>query len=510
MLNRSNRHKISGLALSLGIGLGVFALTLFLFIGVTSVHAAVDPTDISFSIPGNSAFFMDSNKFCNDVEGPDGVWLPVTIMNNHPTDTATGLEVEFEAPISTTADDPFRYIGNLGPGESADIFFFLDYSALRTDPNCLDGTNGWYSEDYTVTLRSIDGSNSLTADAVFDTDTFDSFSMISAAAGGALASDLLGPGATVGQVITQVATYDFGNNPAGSQLFLQPSGNGATFRDDCFRLVGSEILASNVPGVSVGVVDQLFFPNTDTGNMADTIIVEYQWLILCSPGTTTQTFPWAEITSGTQFKYNESGYMAATFPLPVPVTGTVAITKTVQVPTSFVFGVDDPIVVTYSVEIANAFTMPIVLSSLSDQLDPNMAFVNETATSDIDSANSTVSPAASDTGLLDWFGVPPDNSYIVPAQSSINLVYQVAIDYDSGDLNPQIFTNTVTATVGSDVLGPVQATVTIEPAGILSVGLNSFGVAGYLNYTAWLSIGLVLLGLILTAVYLRRSKYQAD
>jgi hypothetical protein len=431
--------------------------------------------------------------------------LPISIANNHATDTATGLEVEFEAPINTVADDPLRYIGNLGPGDIVNVFFFVDYSNLRADVNCANGIDEWYVEDYTVTLRSIDGSNSLTGEAIFDTDTFNSFSMISANAGGALASDLLGPGATVGQILTQNVTYDFGNNPAASQLFLQPSGNGATFRDDCFRLLGSEIIASNVMGVNVGVVDRLFFVNTDTA-AGNTITIDVQWLILCSPGTTTQTFPWAEITSGTQFKYNEGGYAPTQFPLPDPVIGTISITKTVQVPANFTFGMDDPVVVTYTVEIANAFTMPVVLSTIFDQLDPNMSFEDEVASSDIDSANSTVSPNVAETGLLNWYGVPPDNSYIIPATGSLFLRYQVAIDYDENNTtNPQTFGNVVTAGVGSDTLGPVNATVTIEPGSILSIRLSTFGVNGRIATEAWLSAVFILLALVTALIY---TKYR--
>ena len=506
-----SQQKTRGVILSLGVGLSILILTVSFFMRAETAYALpVDPTDISYIVRGASTFYMDSNSFCNAAAGPDGMWLPIEITNNHATDTATGLEVEFEPPTNSTSDDTIRYIGNLGPGDMVNIFFFVDYSALRADPNCTTLTNQdhWYSEDYTVTLRSIDGTGSLTGDAVFDTDTFDTFRMISAQAGGVRTSDVIGPGATVGQVLTQSVVYDFGNNNGNNDLFFQPTGNGSTFRDDCFRLIGSEITRSDVTGITVGDTDQLFFTNLGTNNGQQVEIV-YQWLVLCSPGTSTQTFAWAEMTSGTQFKYaGGADYGPTDFPLPNPVTGQVSIHKLVQVPSNFLFGVDDPVIVTYTVEVANAYTLPVILSSVADQLDSNMAFVDETTTSDIDSTNSTISPAASDTGLLDWFGLPPDNSYIIPAQSSINLIYQVSIDYDSLEMNPQIFTNTVTTTVGSEVLGPVNTTVTITPGSILSVGLNTVTANGRIGPSAWYLASFALLGLATRVVYLRYRKHQ--
>ena len=191
------------------------------------------------------------------------------------------------------------------------------------------------------------------------------------------------------------------------------------------------------------------------------------------------------------------------------MVGTVSISKTVQVPTNFVFGVTDPVVVTYTVEVANAYTHSVILSSLSDQLEAMMSFVDETAASDIDSANSSVSPAAMDTGLLDWFGMPPDLSYVIPANDSIFLRYNVAIDYDETNvISTQFFTNTVTATVGSEVLGPVSTTVEINPGGILNIDLLSFGVDGGISPAAWLPMVVALVGLMATAVYLRQRKQQ--
>jgi hypothetical protein len=509
MENSSIKKSVARLCLSLGIPVGALALTLFLFAPVERAFAAVDPSDITFTVRGASTFYMDSNAFCNNTAGPDGMWLPLEIVNNHATDAATGLQLEFEPPLNTNADDTFRYIGNLGPGEAVEVFFYTDYSPLRTNPNCttINNQDNWYSEDYTVTLRSLDGSGSLSTPAVFDTDTFDTVRMISAAAGGTRTSDIMGPGASVGQVLTQTVVYDFGNNTGSNDLFFQPTGNGATFRDDCFRLIGAEITQSDITGVNVGVTDQLFFTNLSTSN-GDQVTIDYEWLVLCSPGVVTQVYAWAEMTSGTQFKYASGGYGPTDFPLPNPVTGQITINKNVQVPANFQFGLDDPLVVTYTVEVANAYTLPLVLARVTDILDPNMAFMDELGSSDIDENNSTVSPNTSDSGQLDWFGQPPDGSYVIPAQGAINLIYQVAIDYDAGSVDPQQFTNTVTVTIGSETVGPAAALVTIEPGSATNVLLNATEVAETGAIRLWHVIMALLLLAASTAVILNRYRLQ--
>jgi hypothetical protein len=230
--------------------------------------------------------------------------------------------------------------------------------------------------------------------------------------------------------------------------------------------------------------------------------------VLCSPGVVTQVYAWAEMTSGTQFKYASGGYGPTDFPLPNPVTGQITINKNVQVPANFQFGLDDPLVVTYTVEVANAYTLPLVLARVTDILDPNMAFMDELGSSDIDENNSTVSPNTSDSGQLDWFGQPPDGSYVIPAQGAINLIYQVAIDYDAGSVDPQQFTNTVTVTIGSETVGPAAALVTIEPGSATNVLLNATEVAETGAIRLWHVIMALLLLAASTAVILNRYRLQ--
>lgn len=452
-------NKATKLSLSASLGLGLLAislLTLLLFsLGRPQAVLASHPAGLEIDLRGTSLFFMDSNAFCStsaNQQGPDGLWLPVVVTNTTLTETYTGLQMTFSPPISTTADDPVRYLGNLAPGESISVFYFVDYRELRDHPSCSNGIDGWFSEPYTLTITSVD--NSLTGPASF-ADTFDSVSMISANAGGLLISDTIGPGAAVGQVLTQTTVYKFGNNPTGSQLLLQPAGNG-DFNDECFRLIGSEILSSDVTGVSVGVEDVLFFPNTDTAN-PDEISVQYEWLVLCSPGAESQTFPWAEITSGTQFKYNGSGYGPATNPLPDPVPDAVGVNKSVSPPILLAGGT-----VTYTVEFINSYTQTVYLLQITDTLDPGIEYMGMVLNvSDILPSNSTISPTIPSTGILRWYSIPFPNStssYAIPPLESIFLVYTATVTDTLG-----LYDNTVLGVIGQEIVGPASATVQVVP-----------------------------------------------
>lgn len=460
---RLNKATKLSLSASLGLGLLVISLLILLLfsLGRPQIVLASHPAGLEINLLGTSLFFMDSNAFCStsaNQQGPDGLWLPVVVTNTTLTETYTGLQMTFSPSISTTADDPVRYLGNLGPGESISVFYFVDYRELRDHPSCSNGIDGWFSEPYTLTVTSVD--NSLTGPASF-TDTFDSVSMISANAGGLLISDTIGPGAAVGQVLTQTAVYKFGNNPTGSQLFLQPAGNG-DFNDECFRLVGSEILSSDVTGVPVGAENILFFPNTDTAN-PDEISVQYEWLVLCSPGVETQTFPWAEITSGTQFKYNGSGYGPATNPLPNPVTDVVGTNKSVSPPILPTGGT-----VTYTVEFANSYTQTVYLLQITDTLDPGIEYMGMVLNvSDILPSNSTISPTIPATGTLRWYSIPfPNNtaSYAIPPSGSIFLVYTATVTNTLG-----LYDNTVLGVIGQEIVGPASTTVQVGLPPNLSV-----------------------------------------
>ncbi len=458
------------------VGVSLTTLILLTLAQARPIQAS-HPGGLLIDIQGASLAGIDQGSFCDSATNPfgstpDGIWLPVVVTNTTSGGenyTYTGLQASLTAPNNIDNSDPIRFIGSLAPGESAQFFYFMDYRALRDLAGCQDTgptIDTWYNEPYTITITSLDGSISGTGSAIF-IDTFNSKRLLQANAGGSKVSDALGPGIVVGQVVTQEVVYQFGNT-TGDQVIFQPTGNGS-FPDECFRLVGSEITQSDTADIPVGTEDTLSFDGVFMGNN-DQVTIEYQYLVLCNPGGETFTYPWAPQISGNDFKYNPVGFTTpAASPFPQPATDVVDIAKSVTpifLPTGGT--------VTYTIEFANTFTQPIFITQITDTLDTGLIFgavLNNL--SDVNAANSVISPTFGSVGTLSWYGIAfpdPNASYEVPALSSINLIYTATVTSTEG-----IYNNVASARVGSSTIGPVTATVYVG-APVTDLGISKVSV----------------------------------
>ena len=501
-MNRSFLRNLKRIGLSIVAALILLALC-FLVVGGAR---AASPGDLQFTVEANTdTFFMDHNGWCTGTgaEGPDGMWLPVLVTNNGAS-TISGLEATFEPPLNTVANDPTRYIGNLASGAAAKLFFFIDYSALRNLPGC---TNiPVYSEPYTVTVNSLTGD--LTAPAQH-TGTFDSMEIQEASAGGDKIAELLGPGAAVGQIVTHAVRYGL-TNQSNKPAFFQPTGN-AGFLDTCYRLIGAEVTAvTNTTGIAVGTSNTLYFPSVNAGNSSE-VEFEYRWQARCTDSGT-MTNAWAAQVSGGPWKYGTGNFLSgASFPLPQPVAGVINLSKSSQLPSSFDFSAGT-VLVTYTVTFNNTYTQPLLIESIDDVLGApgagtSATFASHLNSSDVQPSNSSVSPSNGDSGRLQWFGIPPQTSYEVPANGSIQLQYTALLDYDESNAIPQTFTNTVTASLAGATLGPETAYVTVDPGGVTAVELGAF-VASATGDEGWLYLAgaLLLLSLLGTFVVVKKPQ----
>jgi hypothetical protein len=500
--------------------LGGVSMSAAMLLFVSTQVYASDPADMFIEIQGgnNSALLaLDANSFCGNTVGPDGMWLPVEFTNNSGTDTMTGLEITFEPPEGTVADDNVRYIGDLGPGKSVVHFFFIDYSGLRSgfpaSSNggiCAEGT-GNYVEPYTITVDSLGGADPLSSPVQF-TSLYTNARALEANAAGLVGTETFGPGAAVGQLFSHTVTYTFGNNV---DIFFQPTGNGS-FLDVCWRLVGSEVVAisGSATGINVGDKNVLHFPGGSTAGSGATITVEYMWTPLCTQSST--TIPYATAQSGSDLKYRSDNFIPPFTNLPTP-TLALSLTKGFILPPSFTYGVDDPLVVTYVVTISNSTAFPVVLSNIYDSLEAEPGnthtFIDETMDSDVDSANSSISPALSDSGVITWAHIPVTMSYVVPGNSAIVLKYTANLDYDSS-IPPTVeqqFTNTVTAKYGNVIIGPdaVRINVSQTPTAITLKSITSRGVAGQ-PLVVWISTLVLLSAMAIIAFMAFRMIRQPD
>jgi len=196
------------------------------------------------------------------------------------------------------------------------VYFYVDYTAA--DSPGLTAT-------YTVTVAS--GGTTLAT----RNGTVTSASSISANAGGSDVTNTLGPGIYVGQILTQTVVYKYGNN---TDISFQPLGI-SNFPDAVFRLVGNEITniagyasgAGKAPtGIAIGDHDKLYWPGSSVPDSGTEFTMVYYWEVLTA-GTASALRPWADATSGTQYKYL---YKTTESVLPAAGAAALSVTKTVD------------------------------------------------------------------------------------------------------------------------------------------------------------------------------------
>ena len=375
------------------------------------------------SATGNQTLSIDSNK-C-PVEGPTSAFVGGLVTNNGGSAVSNAV-----ASINGLNGNVFltggqaasQTIGTLNAGESIAVYWFVGYScstgAVVTPTISMTSSAGTQSAGLTLTIKSA----------------------ISANAGGNVIGSLLGPGAVVGQTIALDIDYDFGGTGAGDEYFLQPSGS-QDFNAACFRLIGTEITASNLNAATLGQMNRLYFvqPSAQPGNNYN-ISVRYFFEYLCA-GQSTSARPYAVQSSGTKNKYtgnfDGAGAVAISFP---GATNPFTITKSVSESAAFVGATGNLI---YTVTITNPSNFTAILGSIVDVLPPGMSFVALEADSDVTLANSSATPSNGAAGTLEFKGLK-GQSYLVPANNgSVALKYSVSRPPDAGD-----FTNSAQGVFG--------------------------------------------------------------
>lgn len=335
-------------------------------------------------------------------------------------------------------------IGSLGAGQSTGVFWFVGYGCTN---------NATASPTVTITSSAATLTPSITLTAR---------SSLSASAGGNVIGSLLGPGAVVGQTIYFDATYDFGGSDNGDLFYVQPSG-GQAFNAGCFRLVGSEIRASNVAPITVGATNRLFFRQTQkqSGNNY-TATVRYFFEYQCA-GASTTARPYALMTSGNSLKYtgnfDGSGSVSLNFP---GATNPFTITKTADISTGFA-GANA--IVKYTVTVTNPSGQPSRISQFTDTLPAGATFLAIDPLSNVTAANSSSVPAANATGTVTFVG-RQDQSYLIAANGgTVRLIYTVRMPSGAGT-----YTNSASAQFGQASTGTASATFTvITPAALTMV-----------------------------------------
>ncbi|HEX8239637.1 MAG TPA: hypothetical protein VF574_07860 [Allosphingosinicella sp.] len=324
-------------------------------------------------------------------------------------------------------------VGSLGAGQSTGVYWYVDY--------------GCSVASITSTIGIASSAGSVSRSVGLST-----VSSISANAGGNVLSSTLGPGAVVGQTIWFDASYDFGGTDVGDEFILQPSGS-QLFDAVCFRLVGTEIRASNITPITVGTVNRIYFRQTQkqsgNGYFAN---VRYFFEYQCA-GASTTARPYATMTSGNALKYtgnyDGSGSISISFP---GATNPFTISKSSDI-TSAIAGT--AATVKYTVTVTNPSVYASRISQFVDTLPTGAKFLALDSASNVTAANSSSVPAANATGTLTFTG-RQDQSYLIAAGGTVKLIYTVQMPSAAGT-----YANSARATFGTATTPTVSASFSV-------------------------------------------------
>jgi uncharacterized repeat protein (TIGR01451 family) len=375
---------------------------------------------------------IDSNNCAGS--GPRAMYVGGVITNtgattvNNIVATMSGVTGNFALGQATA-----QSVGSLAAGQSTGVYWHVDYGCSA------------------ATVTSTIGIASSAA-AVTRTVGLSARSSISANAGGNVLSSTLGPGAVVGQTIWFDASYDFGGTSVGDEFILQPSGS-PLFDAICFRLVGTEIRASNIAPIAVGTTNRIYFRQTQaqSGN-GYFATVRYYFEYQCA-GASTTARPYATMTSGNALKYTGNYDGSSSFSISFPgATNPFTISKT-QDMSSAIAGT--AATVKYTIAVTNPSTHASRISQFVDTLPAGARFLALDAASNVTAANSSSVPAANATGTLTFTG-RQDQSYLIAAGGTARLIYTVQMPPTAGS-----YTNSARAVFGAATTSTATATFNV-------------------------------------------------
>lgn len=463
------RQEARGLSI-LAAALGV-AITVALMIALSPALAGPPAADLTIEMRSSTLLFMDGGAWCApSTTGPETGFFHLRVANNRPNQIYRGLEIAFAAPAGLTIRYPEGYLGDLEPGEAADVYFYVDYSQLRAWPGCQN--NGKppvnYNQVFTATLRSRQP-NGMNGERVF-TQSLTSAELQSAAVGGQRNEITFPSSAVQGSYITATVEFGYGNNADGTQLLAQFAGN-RSFRADCFQLEGVKVVTSTIPAIPVGQTGSFFFPSVNTSN-GDSLGLAYRFFVYCG-GVSTSARPWSEITSGSNQKYNLVSFQGEP-PLPLPPSQPVKTVIQVlrSVSQNVVF---DGGTVVHTISFLNRAKQPVFIGNIQERQANGIAFAGVGPTSQVNSGTSTISPTLGAQGVLRWYG-QPQVTYRIPPSGTLGagLPGILTMSYTSTLPATQgFYTNWISATVGGDSTQAISVTVEVRQSPT-AVSVGSF------------------------------------
>lgn len=401
---------------------------------------------VSVALQSDPDLVLDHNSACTN--SPRASYVQFRFTNNTGA-TLSGAGVTlggFANGIQLSGGQLVtQYLPTLASGASADLYWFITYP-------CTFNT----SATLIATVRDLNSAVIGTGSATLTTRQ-----IIHAAAGGTMVSQML-IGHAVGAITYVDVEYSFGGAIAGDRYMMVVAGY-ASFLASCFQLVGTEILASNIPAVPVGAVNQTRFMATAKapGNNYSAT-VRYAFRIQCL-GSTSQTSPYATQGSGSDNLKYQGNFPGAGDPgtQPPPVDTTVVIPPPANPFRMVKTGAPDSLgaggIATFTITVTNVSVHAAAFDSIVDVLPTGVAFAAIDPSSGITAANSAVLPASGATGRIVFRSIPGTGYAVAPDSGTLTLVYTVTVQDVEGT-----YTNAAELWAGLSKADSAQASVMVR------------------------------------------------
>ena len=420
---------------------------LLLLLTVSGLSAQVTITRTSSDI-----FYIGNAPIsCNYVgysvtnnSGGDYDTVSVTVGDFVGTGSVVGLAINEDGSIN---------LGSIADGESKMAYFYLKATGETTN-----------TQTHTISVfDEFGGAGNLLVDVDFDLTVENTIQ----ANANKVTATLIGPDpAGLGGIATIKFTGETGTIGAAKILSFSPA-TYDNWRADVLQMLSAEIVLSG--GNTATITDKLFIPTSDVLNTSNTnYVATYTFRVTNETPVDTVLSPLAFISSGTQVKHTSLSSIEALF-LP-PISNSLVLAKSAS-PAGLGIGGGQ---VTYTVTVTNSgiddTEFPgqnnAILDRFVDLLPVSPAVATYVASSATYNGVSIADPTIDTDGgtgqqTLTWTG-----SFVVPASSSVDLTYTVAIPATVGTYGNQVIAyiedTVIDTTTPADDNVPAVASVTVS------------------------------------------------
>ena len=420
---------------------------LLLLLTVSGLSAQVTITRTSSDI-----FYIGNAPIsCNYVgysvtnnSGGDYDTVSVTVGDFVGTGSVVGLAINEDGSIN---------LGSIADGESKMAYFYLKATGETTN-----------TQTHTISVfDEFGGAGNLLVDVDFDLTVENTIQ----ANANKVTATLIGPDpAGLGGIATIEFTGETGTIGAAKILSFSPA-TYDNWRADVLQMLSAEIVLSG--GNTATITDKLFIPTSDVLNTSNTnYVATYTFRVTNETPVDTVLSPLAFISSGTQVKHTSVSSIEDLF-LP-PISNSLVLAKSAS-PAGLGIGGGQ---VTYTVTVTNSGIDDIdfpgqnnaILDRFVDLLPVSPAVATYVASSATYNGVSIADPTIDTDGgtgqqTLTWTG-----SFVVPASSSVDLTYTVAIPATVGTYGNQVIAyiedTVIDTTTPADDNVPAVASVTVS------------------------------------------------